>query len=409
MDPEPAADRRSHAGLLGDSRLLAILLLAFIGPTSLNVASPALPSMASGLGVSDARIGLVMMAMTLPAIFLTPVVGVLGDLYGRRTIALPGLFFFGLAGVSIAFVDDFGLVLALRAVQGIAFTGIAPVSITLLGDLYSGPRGSTAQGLRVGSIGLSTSLLPLIAGALAGLAWGYPFLLYALAFVAMAVVYRYVPETTAGLDTSRRIAGTLEAYARSIRAELTDPVLLVLLVGGFVQFLVAIGLLTFVPIFAVRVLGASPFEVGAILSTRAVRIAVGPTSGVILGYVTRKQALLGGLSLLAGSVALIPFAPSVLWLGGLMAINSLGDAVFAPIINSSVTDRVRDENRNGVVSAMRVLKEVGKTLAPLVLGASLVVGGFVLVFAVAAAVAVAHALLIVGVVDAFEPAPAGRS
>ena len=369
-----------------DLRLHAVLLLAATSTLSVGAVSPALPSMAGGLGVSDARIGLVMTAITLPPMLLAPVIGVASDLLGRRRVALPAMVLFGTAGLAIAFVDDFAVVLGLRALQGVAMAGLAPVAVTLLGDLYSGSRATTAQGLRTSVAGLGLAGVPLLAGWLAGRAWQYPFLLHAAAFPVALVLHRYVPETAGTMDEGRSVVASLAGYVRSVRAELADPRLLVLLGGGFVRFFALFAFFTFAPIFAVRALDATAFEAGAVVAVAGVRVVVSPTAGRWVGRLGRRLTLLVSLALMLAAFALIPAAPSVLALGGLAALFGTGDALLSPVVNDAVTASVRARNRNGVVSALRVLKEAGKTVAPVALGVVLAVAGLPPLFLAGAAV-----------------------
>ena len=396
MSASPGADATGTAepSLRRDPRLYAVLMLAAAAPTSVAVVSPTLPAMADALGVPDARIGLVMTAITLPPMLLAPVVGVASDLLGRRTVALPALALFGAAGVAIAFVDSFGMVLVLRGLQGVAMAGIAPVAITLLGDLYRGPRGTTAQGLRTSVAGVTLTVTPLVAGWLAGIAWNVPFLIYGVAIVIGVAIYRFVPETAAAADDGRPIRAALADYAASVRAELGDPRLVVLLGGGFVRFFSLFAFLTFVPIFAVRALDATTFEAGVVVAVTGVRVLVSPTAGLWVARLGRHGALLASLGLLLAAFVLIPLAPSVWALAAIGALHATGDAILSPVVNDAVTSAVGAANRNGVVSALRVLKEAGKTAAPVVLGAVLAVAGYQAVFLGGAAVVVAYVLAV---------------
>ncbi|MFB6310973.1 MAG: MFS transporter [Salinirussus sp.] len=366
--------RSEVAGLVASPTFLAIMALTWLLPVSAAI-SPALPGMATALGVADARIGLVITAITLPPMLLAPVVGVFGDMYGRRAIAIPGLCLYGGAGVAVGFVDTFAAVLGLRALQGLAMAGIGPLTVTLLGDLYDGSVATTAQGLRMSAAGLSLLVVPLAAGALAGFGWEYPFFLYGVAFVVAVAVWVFVPETAPDREQARSLRGSLRMYTRSIGDEIADRRLLVLMIGGFVRFYSSFGFMTFVPIFAVRVLGASPFLAGVVVAAASVRILVSPTAGWWVSRFGRRSALVGTVCLQIIVFGLIPFAPNPLVLAALAVVYGLGDAIFDPVLNDGVTSLVAAENRNGVVGGLRVMKEAGKTAGPAALGAILALSG----------------------------------
>jgi MFS family permease len=277
-------------------------------------------------------------------------------------------------------------------------TGIAPATVTLLGDLYSGVLGTTAQGIRSSTGGMSLVVVPLVAGWLAGIGWKYPFYLYASAFLAVIFVYLYVPETAPEIGTDRRFRESLAAYKRSVKEEVRDVSLLVVMIGGFARFFSLFAFITFIPIFTVRSLGATPFEAGLVVALSGVRIALSPTAGWWVSRFSRRLTLLGTLAIQFGIFAVVPFVPNVWWLAGLAVLYGMGDSVFDPVVNDAVTSMVEDRNRNGIVGALRVLKEAGKTGAPIVLGGVLAIGGFTSMFASLAAVMACYGLAVLFVV-----------
>lgn len=172
-----------------------MVLIGFSGVFGGNVVPPALLDIATQFSVSDAQVELVMTAFSLQPLFVVPVVGVFADLYGRRTIILTFLTLYGAAGVAIVFAGRFETGLLLRFLQGVGYAGTQPLGVTLIGDLYDGSRGSTAQGLYSSSIGFGNIVAPVLAGALLAFGWFFPFFMFAAVFPALALVYVYLPET----------------------------------------------------------------------------------------------------------------------------------------------------------------------------------------------------------------------
>jgi MFS family permease len=355
------------------------MLITSLLPISVAI-SPALPGMADSLSVSDAQIGLVITAITLPAMLVSPVVGIAGDIFGRRRIAIPGLILFAVGGVGVAFVDNFIVVLVLRSVQGIAMAGIAPLTVTLLGDMYTGTQRTTAQGMRSSVGGLGLAVAPLVAGALAGVGWRYPFFLYALGLLVAIPVYLYVPETAPTQEVVRNIRGHLADYKRSILEEVGDVSLLVVMAGGFVRFFSLFAFVTFVPIYAVRVLDATPFVAGVVVAMSGIRIVLSPTTGWWVDRFSRRGTLLLTLGFQAVCFAMIPLVTGIWSLAALAVLFGVGDSLFDPVVNDATSSMVADENRSGVVGGLRVFKEAGKTTAPAILGGVLAVSDYGMVF-----------------------------
>lgn len=381
----------SYRALLSDLPLLSIVLVSFMGMLGTNVASPALPQIASGLSVSEARVGLVMSAYFFPTVVMVPVVGVLADIYGRRRLVLVGLVLFGAAGTAIAFADSFAAVLALRAIQGVGFAGMSPLAVAVIGDLYTGPEGAAAQGLRGSAHGIAQIAAPAIAGFLAEIAWNYPFFLFAATLPVFVLVLVYLPETAPDSDAPD-LRAEIGGYARSIRVEARDPNLALLFAGTFVAWLLKSTVFTFIPLFVVGGLGETAFVAGLILSFGGVvRTVVSPLSGLVIARTSHKRGFLG--TVVVGGIAafFVPFAPTALWVGVLVGVYGVGNAFTSAILNDAVATIASAEHRGGIVSGMNAMKQVGNVTAPAVFGVVLAAGGFGLLFGAAAVTAFGYA------------------
>lgn len=389
-----------YVSLIRDGRLVAVALVSFCATLGSNVASAALPAMANGLAISDTRIGLVMTVFSLLAMIFVPVTGALADAYGRRTVLLPSILMFGLTGSAIAFVGTFEAVLLLRAVQGVAFAAIMPLTVTLLGDLYTGSSASAAQGFRTATNGIGSSLIPAVSGVLAGIAWSFPFLIYLLFAPILGIAIRYLPEPVRNGGSESGEILNVRRYVGRVRSEITQVDLGVLLFGESVRDFIRYGLITFVPLFAVRVLGASFAQAGAVLSARGIAyIVVSPLSGAVVAGFSRKQVLIGALLLSGCSALAMPFAPGVLLLGIFLGIYTVGDSLFSPVIKDSVTALASDQRRGGIVSTMNTLKYAGQTAAPAFFGIVLALLGFDFIFYISAVVAVAYSIVLLFAID----------
>tara|TARA_B110000263_G_scaffold246513_1_gene257665 strand:+ start:1419 stop:2486 length:1068 start_codon:yes stop_codon:yes gene_type:complete len=336
------------------------------------------------MSISEQNIGLVMAVFFASALISIPIVGILADVYGRRKLTLIGLLIFGIAGTSIAFVDSFTSLLILRAIQGIGFASLSPLSITILGDLYKGSKGATAQGLRGSFHGISVLSIPPIAGFLADISWNYPFLLYSLSFPAAILVFIFLPETYSA-SNDQKIIPTLKNYLYTIKSEIFNSNFNVLFGWSFVGSLLKSSVITFIPLFIVFSLDQSAFIAGAALSFRGfVRIFSSPLSGLLVSYVSKPIAVKLTLIISAISVALIPFSTSILPIFFLIGIFGIGDSLFIPILNDSVASSTATKHRGGVVGVMNTSKPLGKVIGPILFGFILAYYGFTILFLSAA-------------------------
>lgn len=383
---------RANLSLLRERPMVSVMWLVFVATVGLEAAAPALPRIAATLGVSDARIGLVMTAFIVPSVVVLPVAGVVADVYGRRRLLLASLLLFGAAGTAIAFVGSFRAIVALRLLQGVGFAALVPVPVAVLGDFYDGPRGAAAQGFRISASGLAMIVVPGVAGALAGLFWGYPFLLHVAAFPIAVLVYLLLPESRHTPEGKGAVLDTLRTYWRELRRELVRRDVVVLMAGGFVHGFLEFGIVTYVPLYAARTLGTGLALAGGALAVRGlVRIVVAPLAGPLTALVPRRAAMLAALGLTALAPVLLVAAPSILAVGALVGVYTVGDALFSPLLKDTITSRAADADRAGVVTGMYVFQNGASALAPAALGAILAVAGFGPLFMATALVPVAYA------------------
>lgn len=386
---EVAADtgqRETYRTLLSDPRLLTLLSVSYVGMFNGTVVSPVIPSLAAEFGVSDAQIGLVMSVYTLPGIGFVLILGVISDIYGRRPTLLASLFVLGSAGTAIALVDSFTAVLVLRIIQGLGGAIIMPLVATIIGDIYQGVNSSTAHGLRASVNGVSMLAMPVIVGYLVDISWRFAFYLYGIVFLTSLLVYVYIGDPARGTSSNESLGAEVQTYTRSIAAEMRSGTNSVLVIGGFVRGFTIFTVLTFVPLFAARTHVATPTAVGLIIAMRGVaRILVAPLTGTILSKMTHGTAMMGSLLISAAAALAIPFSPNLVWLGLLFGLYSAGDSLFFPAQQDALTTVASDQHRAGLVSSASFLRKVGATISPVLLGLLLAAGGYVPVFATAAA------------------------
>jgi MFS family permease len=356
------------ADLLGKREFQVLLFASVSSPLGTSVVSPMLDSLTGPYGVSEAEIGLLLAAFTAPAIVTIPLVGMLSDRYGRKPILTAGLALFGVSGVSLAFTTDFRAVLGLRLLQGVAYTGIGPVLITAVGDLYTGDREASAQGLRFTTVGLSLTLFPLLAGLLVTVAWQYPFAIFGIALPTALFVHLFFEEPSDGDADADADNGprALLAHARNGRVLAT-------LVGRAVPSVLWFAFLTYNSIVVVRLLGGTPGQAGALVALASVASSVGSTQ---LGRLTarapsRTPLFLGSIACFGVGVTAIALAPSVVAAGAGATVSGAGFGTAITLFRSEITGLASTDLRGGLVSLGETVGRVGSTGTPIVMGGAI--------------------------------------
>jgi DHA2 family multidrug resistance protein-like MFS transporter len=105
--------------------------------------------------------------------------GTLGDRIGRRRLLLAGAAAFGAASALAALSTSAGLLIAARALLGVAGATLAPSALSLLRSMFADPRQRTvAIGVWIASFSAAGAIGPLAGGVLLQRYWwGSVFLL----------------------------------------------------------------------------------------------------------------------------------------------------------------------------------------------------------------------------------------
>lgn len=337
-----------------------------------SIASPALPAMSDTLGVPEARIGLVFTAFTLPAIFALPLVGIVADLYGRKAVVVPGLLLFGVTGMAVGFTGDFRVILALRGLQGIGYTAFNSLTVALLGDLLSGAEESAAQGSRVLLNKLTGFAGPAIAGVLAGLAWQYPFYLYAAGIPAGILIYLRLGDDATAEGDSRG----LREYGADIRELVKDPFIVGVLGGGFVRMFLKYALYTFLALAVVNQYDGSIGYAGLLVGLYSlIGAVVASQSARFTEGMSHSYALLLGFAIAGVAYLGFPLAGGLVGVTALVLLHGVGEGVINPVHKSILSQSVESDVRGGFVTTNAIVQNTAKTVTPVVLSPVLVLFG----------------------------------
>ena len=117
--------------------------LAFLDSSVMNVALPALKQGLGG-GTPDLQWTINSYALPLSALILFG--GAAGDRFGRRRFLIIGIAIFALASIGCALAPGFGLLVPMRALQGIGAALLMPNSLALLGGAYPADKRGQAIG-----------------------------------------------------------------------------------------------------------------------------------------------------------------------------------------------------------------------------------------------------------------------
>lgn len=178
---------------------ITLLLTGMMTMMAGAVVSPSLPQMQKVFSDVNHADVLTRLIITLPALFIAitaPFSGKIIDSYGRKRYLMFSLILYALSGTSGYWISDLYLILAGRAVLGIAVAGIMTTAVTLVGDYFTGSERNAFMGLQGAFIGLGGVVFISLAGWFADVHWQMPFTIYlfSLPVMVMGILFLYEPK-----------------------------------------------------------------------------------------------------------------------------------------------------------------------------------------------------------------------
>jgi EmrB/QacA subfamily drug resistance transporter len=229
--------------------LVAAILGSSIAILDSSVVSVALPSIQRGLGGGLAGQQWVSNAYLLTLGSLILLGGSLGDIFGERRVFALGVGGFGAASLLCALAPSIGLLIAFRALQGVAGALLTPSSLAVIVAVFPERERGPAIGAWTAWGTIAGALGPLVAGVILNVAsWRWIFVINVpLVLVCLWLILRVVPATTA-TNTTRRVdvvgavlcvlglGGAVFALIEQPRLGWSSPGVSVSLVGGVLAF-----------------------------------------------------------------------------------------------------------------------------------------------------------------------------
>jgi MFS transporter, ACDE family, multidrug resistance protein len=341
-----------------------ILLVAYAGAvaalTGVQLITPALPAIQRGLDLSDSQVGLVTSLFLLPGLVLSVPIGFLTDRVGRRSVFCVALVLMGAGGVVLLVVHDTLVLFVVRLLQGVAFAALLPTTITLIGDVVKGSKQIRAQGNRNMVMAMGEASLPLIGGALVGLAWFAPFAVQVLAIPLAIIGWKVIGPRR----TTRHYRTTLRSLGRLLR----DGVAVAIQLAGMLRFLFRFALLSYLPIL-LDARDASPLLISVSLSSIAVAGILSAWAAPSIVGRARPSAIVAlclfTMSMTLAAVAVIPAHPIAI---AAMVLFGFADMLYGVVQNAAMVTVVKDEARASFVAAIGAVRNFGKFAAPTLIG-----------------------------------------
>ena len=396
------------------------MLLAALEATVVGTAMPTIVAALGGL----AHYSWVFSAYLLTSTVTVPVWGKLSDLFGRRRLFQIGVGVFLVGSAACGFSQTMAPAHRFPgALQGLGAGALVPLAMTIIGDIFTLQERAKMQGLFSGVWGLSSIFGPIAGGFITDqLSWRWVFLINLPVGIAAAIIIGVAlveppRHETPSIDylgaTVLTVAVTILLLVLGAQHLVTprNLVLIALVIGSLIWFIriekrakdpvvplalfrnrvvavsVGVGFLagiamfaaiTFVPLLAQGVLGATATQAGSFLTPLMLAwVLVSLVGGkMLIALGTRIPVLLGLVIMLAGFIALAMFTrdtPRWLMMTELIGIGAgLGLVMLTLLIASQHS--VAREQLGITTSLNQFSRSIGGAIGVAILGALLASG-----------------------------------
>lgn len=357
-----------------------------------SIITPAFPKMVKELNISAKDIGLLITVFSFPGILLTPLLGVIADRWGRKKIIIPSLMLFGITGGACFFTRDFTLLLILRLIQGIGAAPLGSLTVTIIGDLYSGKELVAAMGYNSGVRSIGSAGYPAIGGALAMIGWYYPFILPVIAVPIGFLVFSHLKTPEPKNEVHIR------EHLNIVRRKLRNRQVVRLLAIGIITFIMLTGsYMTCFPLLLGNSFSASPLIIGLIMASVSLIAAITSSQlGKIAKFFSERNILKISFILYALALLVIPFVPQLgLFLIPIL-IFGIAHGINVPVVQSILAGLAPVKYRATFMSISGMTFRIGQTLGPLLMGVVISVWGISGAFYAGAALSIMMFIIIFG-------------
>ncbi len=404
--------------------IIALMVATFLTAIESTIISTAMAAIARDLGDSQ-LFSWVFSLYLLTAAVTTPIYGKLADLFGRKPVFLFGATLFLIGSLLCGMSGSMTQLIIFRAIQGLGAGAIQPITMTIIGDLFSNEERAKLMGLFGAMWGVAGIIGPLVGGFFVDyVSWHWIFYFnvpvgIASCLLLMKFFHEDVPRKKVSIDYlgaslfavciglflyvilaageggSFHIDGTdllllavslalfivfLQVERRAVEPMLPLPlfkrkIIAVTQLVSFAHGAVLIGTSAYIPIWIQDVLGHSAMYAGFALLPMSIAwtlmASVGGRMLLKIGY--KGVAVIGMAIILLGCAwqsILTPTSPA--WMiPGMTLVIGAGFGFSFTALTLAVQNAVSWQQRGVATGSLQFVRTLGQTVGVALLGATL--------------------------------------
>lgn len=330
-----------------------------------NALSSSYTLISDTFNVTANQVGMMNTLYSTPMIFLSLVVGIIADRFGRKKVMGVSTLLFGASAVVSLTAANFNMILLGEFLRGCGQPGIVIISLVLVGDLYeSQKRRTDVMGINTAVLNIGLAIFPLIGGWLAGYGWKYPYLIILVAIPAALVVFFGMDEPKMQKQQEK-----LLPYLKDALKCFKQPRAVILPLINFCVYAMLSGcFLVYMPFMVIAVLD-KVYMIGIVMSVMAITSCI---LSALLGPLSRKFSAewMEIAALVIFIVAFIIGAKTTTINGALLcsAVFGMGIGLNMPAIMAMILPLADTEVRGAFISVTNLIKRAGQAVGPIIFG-----------------------------------------
>ncbi len=264
---------------------------------------PLLPMLAAHFSVSAASSSLALSLTTLSLAVCLLISGALAESWGRKPVMAAALGLASLLGLASVLVDSWQLLLALRALLGLALSGLPALAMAYVGEEFEPESLPAAMGLYIGGTALGGMLGRLLSGLLSDLG-GWQLALGGIASLGLLALVLFVWLLPASRHFKAQALSPRGLLA-NFRMHLGNPILRVLFLQGFLLMGGFVALFNYIGFrLAGAPFGLSSTFIGLLFVVYLAGIFSAGWAGRLVPRFGARRVLRGGVALMLLGVGL---------------------------------------------------------------------------------------------------------
>lgn len=349
-------------------------LVVFAQTLFTRAVDPVIPQIAAELAVDVQTAALLATAFTLPYALVQPLLGTIGDFFGKTRLMNASLLVIALTALICAVATSFSFLVAMRIAAGLVAGGVFPVAMALVGDLVPVQQRQVAIG-RLLAVGLTGNLLgAAIAGVIGDvLGWRGVFAVLGLfgLIVAAAAYFAFRNVVTTKPATPFNPAAAIANF----REIFADPRAKVCFGAVFLEAIFIQGLFPYVALLLLATGQPSASVAGVVIGAFGLGgVIYSFLIPVLIGNVSERRLMIIGGALAAAGLILVALHFPWYWQIAVFGLLGFGFYLLHGCIQVHVTDLTQTA-RGAAASLHSCFFYLGQAVGPVVYGFGFARGG----------------------------------